>query len=173
MKQLNTTMKSRSEKTSLFVPIAFCVFVCCVFLSMIFVSCRHEESKLEKALKAYQKFYKRNETLSADLLLEIQISALTGYDLSLQADVVEAFKELGDKGVFPNLINALNNHNSITKGYAAEALGELGDKDAVPHLINALNDNDNYSWVRSDAAEALGKLGDNSAFEAFDKCPQR
>ena len=74
MKEPNTTMKSRNAKTSLFVPIAFCVFVCCVFLSMIFVSCRHEESKLEKALKAYQKFYKRNETLSADLLLEIQIS---------------------------------------------------------------------------------------------------
>ena len=130
MKEPNTTMKSRNAKTSLFVPIAFCVFVCCVFLSMIFVSCRRKESKLEEALQAYQKFYKRNETLSADLLLEIQISALTGYDLSLQADVVEAFKELGDRAVFPNLINTLNdndNHNWV-RGNAAEALGELGDK---------------------------------------------
>ena len=158
MKEPNTTMKSRNAKTSLFVPIAFCVFVCCVFLSMIFVSCRRKESKLEEALQAYQKFYKRNETLSADLLLEIQISALTGYDLSLQADVVEAFKELGDRAVFPNLINTLNDDSIIVRRDAAEALGELGDKDAVPHLINALNDNDDELGT-SGCRGSVGKIG--------------
>ena len=79
---------------------------------------------------------------------------------SVQSAAVEALKQLGDKGLLPSLINALDHDNWIIHGMPSEA--NLGDKD---DLISVLNSEDDFlnRGARQRAAEALGKLGDNNA----------
>lgn len=80
MKCLNAAMIGRwgSSSRLLLVFITYCIS-----FSLVVSSCDYEESRLEKALKAYHKSYERNETPSSDLLLEIPISALNNDDSSV------------------------------------------------------------------------------------------
>ena len=125
--------------------------------------------QIEKALKAYYRFYKLSETLSPELLHEAVRSAvpalinvlLNDDDDALRSEAAGTLGELGDKRAVPALINALNDDDEWIRASAVDALGELGDKSAVPALINALNDE--RRWVRTRVTSALGKLGDKSA----------
>ena len=74
MNEANTAMESKNKKNSPFVPIAFCVFVGCALFIMIFVSSRHE-------------------TLSPDLLLEIQMEAIKaeGYGCLTLISIIAVF----------------------------------------------------------------------------------
>jgi HEAT repeat protein len=123
------------------------------------------DGQIEKALKAYYRFYKLGGTPSEALLSDILRGALNHDNRWVQSKAAAALEELEGKRAVPALINLLNHDSWRVRSRAAQALGKLGDTRAVPALINALNDDD--GWVREGVAEVLKELGDERAIPAL------
>ena len=119
------------------------------------------DGQIDKALKAYYRFYKLGGTPSEALLSDILRGALNHDNRWVQSKAAVALEELEGKRRVPALINALNDDDGEAGAAVAGALGKLGDTRAVPALINALN---NRNWI---AARALAKLGDTRAVPAL------
>ena len=85
-------------------------------------------------------------------------------DLShLQAVIMEAFGNLGDRRATKYLIQGLKFNEEFVRTEAVIALGKLKDKRAIPHLLSSLNDYDLFS--RIEVCKSLIILEDNRGIE--------
>lgn len=82
----------------------------------------------------------------------------------LHIQAMEAVVSFGNAGI-PELLEIINEKNSLTFRDSVIALGRIGDKQAVPALLMAMNHAD--AGLRPKIVEALGRLGDRSALRTI------
>jgi len=134
---------------------------------------RSAVSALEKVLEDSENYVRREAGLALVRLgskagVPLVLEMLRGAEGNL-SPAAWVLKDLGDRSVVPDLIEALNQpeQKNWVIASAAVALGGIGDSTAIPALIRTL---DNSSmWVRYWATDALGEIGDPEALSALVK----